>query len=158
MQEGQFRVQGVEVEGEWSPLPDWWLQGGYAYLDGEVSKTTNAALRGARLAETPQHSATLSSRYWIGPVELRAAANYVGSREMLNGGSVTLPDYLTFDFGAGTSFGPWRLDAVLTNAFNKTYYYSDNLHVYSIGTEDRVLPGDPRMFSLRVGYSFAEYA
>jgi iron complex outermembrane receptor protein len=154
VQEGQFRVQGVELEGEWSPLSGWWLQGGYAYLDGEVAKTSNPAVRGARLAETPEHSATLSSRWTLGPVELRAAANYVGSRQMLNGGTVTLPDYVTFDLGAGTSFGAWRVDAVVTNAFDKAYYYSDNLFVYSIGTEDRVLPGEPRAFSVRVSYGF----
>ena len=117
-------------------------------------ETTDPALRGAQLAETPEHTATASTRVTLGPVELRAAANYVGARKMVNGGAITLPGYVTFDLGAGTSFGPWRLDAALTNVFDETYYYSDNLFVYSIGTEDRVLPGDPRTFSLRVSYSF----
>jgi iron complex outermembrane receptor protein len=154
IQEGQFRVQGLELEGEWSPTPGWWLQGGYAYLDGTVSRTTNATLLGAQLAETPKHSATASTRVTFGRVELRAGANYVGSRKMVNGGAVTLPDYMTFDLGVGTSIGRWRLDAALTNVFDKVYYFSDNLFVYSIGTEDRVLPGDPRTFSLRVSHSF----
>lgn len=154
IQEGQFRVQGIELEGEWSPLRGWWLQGGYAYLDGVVSQTTDPALLGTRLAETPEHSLTASTRVTIGPVEWRAAANYVGSRKMVNGGTVTLPSYLTFDLGVGAKIGSLRIDATLTNAFDKTYYYSDNLFVYSIGTENRVLPGTPRTFSLRTSYSF----
>ena len=154
IQEGQFRVRGIEAEGEWSPASGWWLQGGYAYLDGKVSRTTTPGMLGARLAETPKHSATASTRVMIGRVELRASANYVGARKMVNGGAVTLPDYLTFDLGAGIELGPVRIDAALTNVFDKMYYYSDNLFVYSIGTEDRVLPGDPRTFSIRVTYNF----
>ncbi len=154
IQEGQFRVQGVEFEGEWSPMPGWWLQGGYAYLDANVTRSTDPAIDGARLAETPKHSATAATRLSLGPVELRAAANYVGARKMVNGGTVTLPDYVTADLGAGTEFGPIRLDATLTNIFDETYYYSDNLSRYSLGTEDRVLPGEPRTFSLRVAYRF----
>jgi iron complex outermembrane receptor protein len=154
LQQGTFRVQGVELEGEWSPAPGWWLQGGYAYLDGIVSETTDAALLGARLAETPRHSATASARVALGRAELRASANYVGARKMINGGAVTVPDYLTVDMGAGTALGPIRIDAVLSNLFDKVYYYSDNLSRYSLGTENRLFPGEPRTFSVRVAYDF----
>jgi iron complex outermembrane recepter protein len=154
IQEGQVRVQGVELEGEWTPLPGWWLQGGYAYLDGRVTRTSNAALQGARLAETPEHAATASTRVTFGAVELRAGAHYVGSRKLVNGGAVTLPHYLIFDLGVGAAFGALRLDAALTNVGNKTYYYSDNGSVFSIGGENFVYAGTPRTFSLRVAYSF----
>jgi outer membrane receptor protein involved in Fe transport len=73
---------------------------------------------------------------------------------MINGGAVTLPSYTTFDLGAGGAIGPVRIDAVLTNVFDKTYYYSDNLSRYSLGTEDRVLLGEPRSFSVRISRSF----
>lgn len=73
---------------------------------------------------------------------------------MINGGAVTLPDYTTFDLGAGYAFNNWRLDASLTNVFDETYYFSDNASRYSLGTEDRVFPGDPRTFSLRIARSF----
>lgn len=152
VQDGQFRVQGVELEGEWSPAPGWWLQGGYAHLDGEVSKTTEPALLGAQLAETPENSAALSTRVTLGSVEWRAAVNYVGACKMINGGSVTLPEYTTMDLGAGIDFDTWRLDAVLTNIFDETYYFSDNASRYSLGTEDRVFPGEPRTFSIRLSH------
>lgn len=154
LQEGQFRVNGAELEGEWSPLPGWWLQGGYAYLDGVVSRTTTPGLRGARLAETPEQSATVSTRYTLGKIELRAAANYVGARKMINGGAVTLPGYVSVNLGAGTQFGRLRIDANLSNVFNKVYYYSDNASVFSLGTENRVLPGEPRTLSVRLTYAF----
>ena len=72
VQDGQFSVKGVELQGEWIPAPGWSLEGGYAYLDGEVSKTTEPALRDARLAETPQHSATVAARVALGAIEWRA--------------------------------------------------------------------------------------
>jgi TonB-dependent siderophore receptor len=154
LQDGQFRTRGIELEGEWSPLAGWWLQGGYAYLDAEITKSSTPALLGGRIAETPRNTVTAATRVEIGRVELRAAANYVGAREIINGGAVTLPNYETFDIGAGTEFGPIRIDASLTNLFDKTYYFSDNLSRYSLGTEDRVLPGEPRTLSVRVAYRF----
>jgi len=152
VQDGQFRTRGFELQGDWSPLPGWWLQAGYAYLDASVSKSSDPALLGARLAETPNNTVTAATRVMVGEIELRAAANFVGARKMINGGAVTLPDYRTFDLGAGIAIGAIRLDAALTNVFDEVYYFSDNLSRYSLGTEDRVLPGEPRAFSLRVAY------
>jgi len=77
---------------------------------------------------------------------------------MINGGAVTLPSYATFDLGAGGNYGPVRIDAVLTNVFDEIYYYSDNLSRYSLGTEDRVFPGEPRTFSVRARYSFGSHS
>lgn len=154
LQDGQFRTRGIELEGAWSPLPGWWLQGGYAHLDATVSQSSTPALVGASIAETPANTVTGSTRVRVGTIELRAFGNYVGPRKMINGGTVTLPDYLTFDFGVGTEIGSVRIDATLTNIFDKTYYYSDNASRYSLGTEDRVFPGEPRTVSVRVAYRF----
>ena len=153
-QDGRFTINGFEVEGQWSVTPDWSIRAGYAFLDGEISKTTDPTLEGAELAETPENSFTASTAYYLGAVELRAAANYVDDRNMLNGGSVTIPSYTTVDVGAGIQMGNWRVDAALSNLFDETYYYSDNLFVYSIGTEDRLLPGQPRTFTVRASYEW----
>lgn len=147
IQEGQLRVQGVEVEGEWTPLAGWWLQGGYAYLDGRVTRSTTPAQVDARLGDTPEHTATASTRIALGPIELRGGAYHVGSRKLVNGSPITLDDYLIFDLGVGTDVGPLRLDAALTNVGDKTYYTAN-------GGANFVYPGDPRTFSLRVGYRF----
>lgn len=147
IQEGRFQVRGVELEGEWSPLAGWWLQGGYAYLDGRITRTTTAAQINARLGDTPKHTATASTRVALGPVELRGGAYYVGRRRLVNVSPITLDDYLIFDLGLGTNVGPLRLDAALTNVGDKTYYTAN-------GGANFVYPGDPRTFSLRVGYSF----
>jgi iron complex outermembrane receptor protein len=154
IQEGQYRVRGIELEGEWSPLPGWSLQGGYAYLDGRVTRSTTAALIGARLGETPEHSATAFTHIQLGSADLRASASYTGSRKVVNGGGLTLPGYLLVDLGFGTSLGPLRVDAALTNLFDETYYFSANGSVYSVGTEDIVFPGDPRTLSVRLSYAF----
>lgn len=147
IQEGQLRVQGVEVEGEWTPLSGWWLQGGYAYLDGRVTRSTTPAQVDARLGDTPEHTATAATRIQLGPVELRGGTYYVGPRKLVNGSAITLPDYWIVDLGIGTDFGPLRLDAALTNVADKTYYTAN-------GGANFVYPGDPRTFSLRVGYRF----
>lgn len=147
IQEGQLRVQGVEVEGEWTPLAGWWLQGGYAYLDGRVTRSTTPAQVDARLGDTPDHTATASTRIAIGPIELRGSAYYVGSRKLVNGSAITLDDYLIVDLGVGTDVGPLRLDAALTNVADKTYYTAN-------GGANVVYPGDPRTLSVRVGYRF----
>ncbi|WP_439817461.1 TonB-dependent receptor [Zavarzinia sp. CC-PAN008] len=154
VQDGQHRVQGFELEGEWSPLPDWWLQLGYAYQDGTITESTDAAMIGRRIGETPEHRLTLATRASFDWLDLRAALNYVGDRRILDGSAVTLPDYVTVDIGAGAEFGALRLDAVLSNLFDEVYYYSDNAFVYAILTDDRVLPGEPRAFSLRATYRF----
>ena len=147
IQEGRLRVRGVELEGEWRPLPGWWLQGGYAYLDGRVTRTTTPVLRGARLGDTPGHTATLSTRVTWGPVELRGTGYHVGRRRLVNGGAVTLNDYTLFDLGLGAAFGRFRINAALTNALDKVYYTAN-------GGANFVYPGDPRTVSIRVSRFF----
>lgn len=50
--------------------------------------------------------------------------------------------------------GPVRIEAPLTNFLDWTYDLSDNLSRYSLGTEDRVLPGERRTLSVRIAYRF----
>lgn len=147
IQEGQLRVQGVEIEGAWTPVPALSLQGGYAYLDGRVTRSTTPSQVNARMGDTPEHTATLQARVALGPVELRGGGNYVGQRKLVNGGAITLEDYLLFNLGVGTRLGPVRVDAALTNLFDKVYYTAN-------GGANFVYPGDPRTLSVRVGYAF----
>lgn len=146
-QEGQLQVRGIEAEGEWTPIVGWWVQGGYAWLDGRVSRTTTAALQDARLGDTPEHSATASTRVTLGPVELRGGAYHVGSRRLVNGSAIALDGYTLFDLGLGTAVGPMRIDAVLTNVGDVTFYTAN-------GGANFVYPGDPRTLSIRIGYRF----
>ncbi|WP_058835783.1 TonB-dependent siderophore receptor [Luteimonas abyssi] len=154
VQDGRFEVRGVELEGHWQPRPALSLQAGYAYMDAQIARSSDPAMIGARLAETPRHGATATARWTLDRVDLHAAGRHVGERHMINGGTVVLPGYTVFDIGVGADFGAWRGDAALTNLFDRVYYYSDNLFVYSIGTEDRVLPGDPRTLGVRLRYRF----
>lgn len=146
VQEGQLRVQGAEVEGEWTPVDGWWLQGGYALLDGRVTRTTTPALQDARLGDTPEHTATAATRIALGPVELRGGAYFVGQRRLVNGSAVVLDDYTLFDLGLGTNIGAVRIDAALTNVADATYYTAN-------GGANFVYPGGPRMLSVRLGYA-----
>jgi iron complex outermembrane receptor protein len=147
VQEGQLRTQGVELEGEWTVLPGWWLQGGYAHIDGRVTRNNTPGLENAWMGDTPKNTATLSTRVRVGPVELRGGAYYVGERALVNGSKIILDDYLLFDLGAGARFGNLSIDAALSNLLDKTYYTAN-------GGANFVYPGDPRMLSVRVGYRF----
>lgn len=153
VQQGQMRVQGIEAEAEWRPLPGWWLQGGYAWMDGELTRTNprTAAdpLPGARLGDTPKSTASLSTRVALGTtgIELRGGGYYVGSRAIVTGSPVYLDDYLLLDAGIGAMLGGFRVDATLSNLTDKRYFTAN-------GGAQFVYPGDPRTLSVRVGYSF----
>ncbi|MCG2840148.1 TonB-dependent siderophore receptor [Sandaracinobacter sp. RS1-74] len=149
VQEGQLRSRGLEIEGEWVPLPGWWLQGGYAHIDGRVTRNNTPGLKGAWMGDTPRNTATLSTRVALGGsgIELRGGAYYVGERALVNGSDIILGDYLLLDIGAGARFGNLSLDAALTNLTDRTYYTAN-------GGANFVYPGDPRMLSVRLGYRF----
>lgn len=48
IQDGQFRVQGVELEGEWSPSPRLWLQGATPIWTARLRKRRSTARRPRR--------------------------------------------------------------------------------------------------------------
>ena len=70
-------LYGVEIEGDWRPMPSLWLQGGYSYLHGEIKKfccaidnTNNSLplntpqdLAGNTMPRSPTHKASVSGTY-----------------------------------------------------------------------------------------------
>lgn len=158
IQTGEVTVRGLELEGEWRPTPELTVQGGYAYLDSEITKSNNGDA-GQQLADTPKTQANLFVTYrWPHtPIELRAGANYVGERPFSNAGvdvfngilasSVRLPDYVTVNLGAAAALGDVRFDLALTSILDETYYTRES-------NDFSVLPGEPRQLSLRISRHF----
>lgn len=145
---GAQRVQGVELEGEWQPAPWWTLSAGYALLDSKITRS-NDGDEGLRLGDVPRHTITARTAVAVPgtPLTLRAAANHVGGRLLVNGSSVNLPAYTIADLGAGLRAGRFTIDATVSNLFDKRYYTAS-------GNGFAVNPGDPRTFSIRVGVGF----
>ncbi|NWG55057.1 MAG: TonB-dependent receptor [Hydrogenophilaceae bacterium] len=158
IQNGEVTVQGLEIEGVWQVNDALSVQAGYAYLDGEITKSNNGN-EGQRLADTPAHQANVFLRYAVPntPLELRLGANHVGERQFSNAAvdvyngtlasDVTLPDYVTVDLGAGLVFGEVRFDLAFINVFDETYYTREF-------NDFSVLPGEPEQASLRISRRF----
>lgn len=148
VQTGQQRVRGLELEGAWQFAQGWRLQGGYAWMKGEVTRSNDGDV-GAELGDTPRHSATLNLSWALpgGAWELRLGANHVASRLLTTGSTVTLPAYQLLDLAAHWQQGPWSADLTLNNALDKRYFTAS-------GNAFGVYAGDPRQLGLRVARRF----
>lgn len=145
---GEQRVRGIEFEGEWRPLSYLALQSGYAYLDGEITRS-NDGDEGLRIGDVPQHNfnARVSLQIPGTALSLRAGAVYVSERALVNGSDIDLPSYVLADFGASYRFKDVWIDAYVANLFDEEYFTAS-------GNRFNVLPGDPRTFGMRVGMSW----
>jgi iron complex outermembrane receptor protein len=156
---GDVRVRGIELEGKWRLARDFFVEPGYAYLDGQIIKSNSGNL-GFKVADTPKHRGDLFVRYAPArlPLQLRVGFNYVGNRAFLDtanvtegpnlfGNNVRLPEYTNINLGAAYTVGHVRLDVNLTNVAARTYYTKD------FGSYD-VIPGEPFQASARMTYRF----
>lgn len=148
IQTGEVRVRGFELEGAFELTPGLTVEGGYAYLDGEVTKSNNGDQGGA-IADMPKHSASLfvTWRSEAAPLELRGGLNYYSSRALLNGSAIRLPEYTTVDLGASYDFDAVRVSLIATNVFDERYFAAS-------GNAFAVYAGDPRQISLTISRSF----
>lgn len=148
VQTGEVRVRGFELEGAWDVTQTLTLQGGYAYLDGKVTRSNNGDEGGA-IGDMPKHSVNAFVTWRAGslPLELRAGINHFSSRALLNGSPIRLPAFTTVDLGASYDFESFRLSVTATNVFDERYYTAS-------GNAFAVYAGDPRQVSLTLSRGF----
>ncbi len=125
---GEARSQGVELDIVGEPIQGWNIIAAYAYTDAEVTKDNFFSV-GNRLANVPQHSASLWSTYEIqqGPVKgfgLGFGLLYVGDRFGDTGNSFTLPSYLRTDAALFYRKNNFRIGLNFQNLFNVNYFSS----------------------------------
>ncbi|NNM76706.1 TonB-dependent receptor [Sphingomonas sp. ID1715] len=156
LQAGTQRVRGVEAEARWQPSPAWSLQGGYAHLRSRILRSNDGNM-GEEIADVPRNRANLRVQFTPallrGRLTLRSRVNHVGSRLLSNIGApvapgllasdVRLSSYTIFGFGMGLDLGFARVDADLSNAFDRRYFVRG-------GAPQNLYPGEPRLFSVRV--------
>jgi iron complex outermembrane receptor protein len=147
LQQGEHRARGVELELTAHPLPGLTLQGGYAYLDAEVTRS-NDGDQGGRIGDTAEHQANAFLRYELTdlPLALWAGVNYVGDRPLVNDG-LLLDSYVVADVGASYTLGKLRFDLAVSNLGDERYFVAS-------GSALSVYPGEPRQASFRITYDY----
>jgi TonB-dependent siderophore receptor len=146
VQQGEHRARGIEIEGTAQPLEGLLLQGGYAYVDAEVTRSNDGDE--GRLEDTAEHQANATVRYELPglPLALWAGVNYVGDRPLVNDG-LLLDSYFVADVGASYTLGKIRFDLAVSNLADERYFVAS-------GNVFAVYPGEPRQASFRVTYDF----
>ncbi len=161
---GKARSKGVEVELSGKLPYGLRLQANYAYIDAEVGQDAidpnfGFALReGDPLLGIAKHgaSALLFKDFTLGnvPVSLGAGVNYVGERlgetgyRFPDGSFFMLPAYtITRVIASIEPTENFRLSGEITNLFDETYFPSSYSRLW-------VMPGAPRQFMVRAGFTF----
>jgi vitamin B12 transporter len=77
--QGTSRRRGVELSGEWRPLPGLRLNGSYTFLDAREPRLSGEA-RTPQEVRRPKHAASLSGDYRSGAITFGGSVAYVGRR------------------------------------------------------------------------------
>jgi iron complex outermembrane recepter protein len=136
-QVGEQRSRGFEIDVAAQPVPELRFELAYAYVDAKV--TRDSVLTGRRLQSTPEHSASLWTRWDFHPrVGAGVGVFLVDDRFVDTQNSFALDGYVRADAAIY-----WRpLDRVevqlnLLNAFGARYFENGN-------TNNNFYPGQPR--------------
>ncbi len=144
------RTNGLELQLSGNPTRRWGLVGGYAYQDGEVTRSISAtAHEGATLAQLPEHSFSLWNKYdissqWGAGLGLIHRAEIFTSTDNL----VTLPSFTRVDGAVFYSFNArLRVQANVENLLDEEYYSSAH-------SNTNISPGSPRAARVAVTTRF----
>lgn len=125
VQTGAVRSQGVEFGAESRPLPGLHLTAAYTWQDVEVTRS-NAGNRGLRPVATPEHLASLHTRYALleGPLAglgLSAAVRYQGATAGDDLNTLKVAAYTLFDAGIDYGWRGLRFGIYAQNLGNNTH-------------------------------------
>lgn len=150
VQVGEQRTKGVELELAWRPDDNWYLQGGYAYIDSEISRS-NDGDQGNRVQNVARHQASAWLRYLftqgsVRGLALGAGGSHVGRRAGDNANSFDLPAYSLMDLSASYQWRWLRAELLAHNVLDEVYFTHRNNFV--------VYPGEPRQILGRLIVEF----
>lgn len=144
------RTQGVELAVTGKITKDWSVMGGYAYQDGEITRTQSATAKaGAQLASIPKHSASLWNRYDLNSTwGFGAGVIYRGAIFTSTDNTVSLPRFTRFDAAAFYTLDKQtQLQLNIENLGNKNYYATAH-------NNNNIMPGSPRALRLSLNMKF----
>jgi len=134
------RTTGLEIGLNGSITRGWSIAGGYAYQDGEITRSISAtAQAGATLAQLPTHSVSLWNKYDVTP-RLAAAVGviYRGDVFTSTDNAVVLPSWTRIDAAVYYNVtSTVRAQVNVENLFDENYY----LYAHS---NTNITPGSPR--------------
>jgi catecholate siderophore receptor len=146
-------TKGIELGLSGKVTNKWSVFGGYSYQDGEITKQQGATImKGAELAQTPEHTFSLWNRYDFN--EMWGAAIGVISRSEMYAqiptttASTVLPGYTRYDAAIFAKFNEkLRLQINLENLTNKEY-------VLNAHNNNNLTPGSPFTGRATLIYNF----
>lgn len=126
---GKVRSRGIEAQVSGSPLPQWNMSAGYAYVLTDTQKGTTTTTGQTFAPETPKHSANLWAKYtfsggMLDALSLGGGIKAVSSFYSQSGNTRWVQDgYAVVNAMAGYAIND-NLDLNLTvnNLFDETYY------------------------------------
>ncbi len=103
------RIRGVETEFELRPAKDWRVLASYVFSDARVVEASNQrSLEGNRLAQVPEHGASLGVRYenpaWV---NVSATARFVGGQFEDDQNTLPLGSYAVVDLLLSRPVAKW---------------------------------------------------
>ena len=144
------RTTGLELELNGSVTGSWSVAGGYAYQDGEITRSISAtAQAGAVLAQLPQHSISLWNKYDFTP-RLAAALGVINRTAAFTSTSnlVVLPGWTRVDAALYYQLTSMlRAQINIENLFDERYFL--NAH-----SDTNITPGSPRGFRVALTTRF----
>ncbi|MET0807828.1 MAG: TonB-dependent siderophore receptor [Pseudoxanthomonas sp.] len=131
IQQGEVTVQGLELEGRWNIGNGFSLYGAYAYIDSEVTESTDPLSLGAEIPLQPRQAASLGADYTIthgllAGLGFGGGVRYTGEHY---GDAYNLwqtPSYTLFDAAVHYDIGNWRLQLNASNLGDKQYIATCN--------------------------------
>lgn len=160
IQAGEQTAEGADLELSWQINENLFIQAGYAYIDGEVSKSNNFQ-KGNRLKDVAEHQANLWVRYmftegFFKNFAVASGFNFVGDRAgNLNNFTLgpngeeldfTLPSYVVMDASASYRWQNFKFELIAQNIMDKKYFTAGNDFI--------VHPGQARQVYGRIGFEY----
>jgi catecholate siderophore receptor len=134
------RTKGLEIGLGGSVTRAWSIVGGYAYQDGEITRSVSAtAQAGATLGQLPKHSFSLWNKYAFTSA-LSAGLGIVSRAEMFTSTDTTvvLPGFTRVDAAVFYNIGRgMRAQVNIENLLDENYYASAH-------SNTNITPGSPR--------------
>lgn len=144
------RTKGLEVGVSGNLTRAWSVAGGYAYQDGEITRSISAtAQAGAVLAQLPKHSISLWNKYDFTP-RVAAAVGLISRGDVFTStdNTVTLPSFTRVDAAFYYNLtSMFRAQVNVENLFDERYFL--NAH-----SNTNITPGSPRGFRISLTTRF----
>ena len=144
------RTSGIELELSGEILPRWTVQGGYAYQDGEITRSlSSTALAGARLGQVPRHSFSVWNRVDVHPrLGVGLGVISMSDRFIATDNTVVLPAFARVDGALFYTMTPrLRAQVNFENVLDTRYSWAAH-------SNNNIAPGSPRAVRFAVTTGF----